>query len=79
MENRALSELEIAKQQLALCQQQDRLLEEIEARLHAMKSIAQYAVDHELTEEEKARQNQRIAEHQSVIRVLEKEYVALSE
>jgi len=45
-----LSGLEIVGQQLALCQQQDRLLDKNETRLHAKKTIAQHMADHKRTE-----------------------------
>lgn len=74
----ATDELEIVKQQLAKCKMQDRLLEKIEMRLHAMKKIAQYVAKHDLTLEERARQNKQLEEHRAVIRGLEKEYSELS-
>ncbi|REB08867.1 hypothetical protein DVB69_07035 [Sporosarcina sp. BI001-red] len=74
MIDRIPDELEITKQQLALCKQQDCLLEKIEMKLHAMKKIAQYAAEHELTLEERTRQNKELEEHQSIIRGLEQEY-----
>ena len=36
------------EQQLEWFKEQDRILEEIEMKLHEMKKIAQYALDHEL-------------------------------
>ncbi len=74
MNDRIPGELEIAKKQLALCKQQDRLLEKIEMKLHVMKKIAQYAAEHELTLEEKTRQNKELEEHQSIIKGLEQEH-----
>ena len=74
MNDRIPDDLEIAKQELALCKQQDRLLEKIEIRLHAMKKIAQYASEHELTRVERTQQNKELEEHQSIIKGLEQEY-----
>ncbi|WOV85023.1 hypothetical protein PGH26_03585 [Sporosarcina jeotgali] len=70
-------ELEIAKQQMVLCKLQDRLLEKIEIRLHAMKKIARYASEHELTLVERTQQNKELEEHQSIIKGLEQEYEEL--
>ncbi len=77
MIDRIPDEVEITKQQLALCKLQDRLLEKIEMKLHAMKKIAQYAAEHERTLEERTRQNKVLEEHQSIIKDLEQEYVEL--
>ena len=37
------------EEQLEWCKEQDRILEEIEMKLHEMKRIAEYALEHELT------------------------------
>jgi len=37
------------EQQLQWCKKQDRILEEVELKLHEMKKMAQYALDHALT------------------------------
>lgn len=77
MNDMILDALEIAKQQLTLCRLQNRLLEKIEMRFHAMKKIAQYALGHELSLVERIRQNKELEEHQSIIKGLEQEYVEL--
>jgi len=38
------------EQQLQWCKKRDRILEEIEMKLHEMKKIVQYTLDYELTE-----------------------------
>lgn len=53
MNDVAQDELEIIKQQMAMCKLQDRLLEKIEMRLHEMKKIAQYAAEHEIIQVER--------------------------
>lgn len=37
------------EQQLKWCKEQDHILEQIETKLHEMKEIAQYTLDHELS------------------------------
>lgn len=64
-------EIEILKQQLEEINKKDRILEEIEIRLHQMKKIAQQAANHELSVGERERLNTRIQEHQGVIETLE--------
>lgn len=64
-------ELELLKQQLEWVKQQDRVLAEIERRLHEMKRIAQYAVEHRLSLGEREQMNQQVQEHQDAIRSLE--------
>ncbi|WP_153722642.1 hypothetical protein [Sporosarcina cascadiensis] len=59
------NELEFLKQQLEHIKQQDRILAEIEMRLHKMKRIAEYAAGHRLSREE------GVEEHQAAIRSLE--------
>ncbi|WP_438316127.1 hypothetical protein [Sporosarcina sp. FA9] len=66
-----VDEIEILKQQLELIKKQDRVLEEIEIRLHQMKKIAQQAANNEMPTEEREQLNEQIQEHQTVIKTLE--------
>lgn len=40
------------KEQFQWCKEQDRILEEIDVKLHEMKEIAEYALEYELTSDE---------------------------
>lgn len=64
-------ELELLKQQLEWVKQQDRILAEIESRLHEMKEIARYAAEHRLLIDEQEQLNKQMQEHQEAIRSLE--------
>ncbi|MFD1926882.1 hypothetical protein ACFSFY_02175 [Sporosarcina siberiensis] len=64
-------EIEILKQQLELIKKKDRVLEEIEIRLHQMKTIAQQAANNDLPMKEREQLNEQIQEHQTVIKTLE--------
>ena len=61
------------EQQLEWCKKQDRILEEIETKLYEMKKIAQYALDHELTEIEIELLNNQLNELKSEVHLLEKQ------
>ena len=61
------------EQQLEWCKQQDRILEEIEIKLHEMKKIAQYTLDHELTSLEIDQLNGQLKELESEVHFLEKQ------
>ena len=61
------------EQQLQWCKEQDRILEEIEMKLHEMKKIAQYALDHELTPIEIEQLNGQLNELKSEVHFLEKQ------
>ncbi|WP_252342977.1 hypothetical protein [Priestia megaterium] len=49
MEKDELEHKKFLEQQLEWCKEQDRILEEIEMKLHEMKKLAEYAFNHELT------------------------------
>ncbi|MCR8926814.1 hypothetical protein NLI92_002164 [Priestia megaterium] len=61
------------KQQLEWCKEQDRILEEIEMKLHEMKKVAEYAFNHELTLVEIDELNDRLKELESEVLFLEKQ------
>ncbi|MDR6123770.1 cob(I)alamin adenosyltransferase [Bacillus sp. SLBN-46] len=61
------------EQQLEWCKKQDHILEEIEMKLHDMKKIAQYALDHELTAQEIEQLNGRMDELNKEVHFLEKQ------
>ncbi|KAA9022050.1 hypothetical protein [Niallia endozanthoxylica] len=61
------------EQQLEWCKEQDRILEEIEMKLHEMKKIAQYALDHELTSLELDQLNGQLKELESEVHFFEKQ------
>jgi len=64
-------EIELLKQQLELVKRQDRILEDIEIKLHEMKMIAQYASNHHLSRKELEQLNKQIQNHQATIQSLE--------
>lgn len=68
-------EIELLKQQLELVKRQDRILEDIEIKLHEMKRIAQYASDNKLSKDEHKQLNKQILDHQTAIQSL-KEYLS---
>ncbi|GKV64842.1 MULTISPECIES: hypothetical protein [unclassified Sporosarcina] len=70
-EEQRKNELENLKQQLEHVKQQDRILAEIEMRLHKMKRIAEYAAGHRLSREESVVLNRQVEEHQAAIWSLE--------
>ena len=61
------------EQQLEWCKEQDRILEEIDMKLHEMKKIAQYALEHELTPIEIDQLNGQLNELKSEVHFLEKQ------
>ncbi|MFC3886538.1 hypothetical protein ACFOU2_24815 [Bacillus songklensis] len=61
------------EQQLEWCKKHDRILEEIEMKLHGMKKIAQYALDHELTAIETDQLNGQLNELKREVHFLEKQ------
>lgn len=61
------------EQQLEWCREQDRILEEIETKLHEMKKLAQYAFDYELTPLEIDQLNGQMKELESEVHSLEKQ------
>lgn len=61
------------KQQFEWCKEQDRILEEIEMKLHEMKKIAQFALDQELTPLEIDQLNGQIKELEREVHFLEKQ------
>lgn len=61
------------EQQLEWCKNQDHILEKIEMKLHEMKKIAQYTLDHELTEAEVDRLNGQLNGLKSEVHFLEKQ------
>ncbi|PIC62951.1 hypothetical protein CSV79_14425 [Sporosarcina sp. P13] len=71
MNTNAEGEIELLKEQLEKVKQQDRILEEIENRLHKMKDIATYATDHRLSAQERNQLNKQMQEHQAAIKSVE--------
>jgi hypothetical protein len=61
------------EQQLEWCKKQDRILEEVEMKLHEMKKIAQYALNHELTAIEIDQLNGQLNELKREVHCLEKQ------
>lgn len=60
------------EQQLQWCKEQDRILEEIEIKLHEMKKIAQYALNQELNPVEIDQLNSQMKELESEVHLLKK-------
>jgi len=67
----AEDEIAILEQQLEMIKKQDRVLEEIEIRLHQMKKIAKQATTSELSVGEREVLNEQVQAHQLVIENLE--------
>ncbi|MED4139339.1 hypothetical protein P4652_14030 [Priestia megaterium] len=61
------------EQQLEWCKEQDRILEEIEMKLHEMKKVAEYAFSHELTSLQTDQLNGQLKELESDVHFLEKQ------
>jgi hypothetical protein len=61
------------EQQLHWCKEQDRILKEIDIKLHEMKRIADYAVEHDLTSVEIDILNGQLNELKSEVHFLEKQ------
>ena len=58
---------------LEWCNEQDRILVEIDVKLHEMKEIAEYALDHDLTNDEVARLNRQLDDKKREVQSLEKQ------
>ena len=61
------------EQQLEWCKEQDFILEAIQMKLHEMKEIAEYSLNHELTATEVDRLNGQLNELKSEVHLLEKQ------
>ncbi|MEH7440677.1 hypothetical protein V7182_24830 [Neobacillus drentensis] len=61
------------EQQLEWCKKQNRILEEIEMKLHDLKKVAQYALNHELTAQEIEQMNSQINDLKKEVHFLEKQ------
>lgn len=61
------------EEQLEWSKEQVRILDEIDMRLHEMKRIAEYAVDHELSAIEKIRFNNQLKDLKDEVDSLEKQ------
>jgi Tfp pilus assembly protein PilO len=61
------------EQQLDWCKEQDRILENIETKLHEMKKIAQYSLEYKLTPLEINQLNDQLKELESEVHFLEKQ------
>jgi hypothetical protein len=61
------------EEQLEWCKEQDRILEEIDSKLHEMKEIAEYALNHELTSVGIDQLNGQLHVLQSEVQLLEKQ------
>ena len=59
--------------QLEWTKEQVRILDEIDIRLHEMKEIAEYAVEHELSATEKIRLNNQMKDLKAEVDSLEKQ------
>ncbi|MDQ0244751.1 polyhydroxyalkanoate synthesis regulator phasin [Bacillus fengqiuensis] len=61
------------EEQLEWCKKQDRILEEIDMKLHEMKKIAEYALEHEFTSAEIAELNGQLNKLKSEVYSLEQQ------
>ena len=73
MEKDDQEQKQFLNEQLQWYKQQDRILEEIEKKLHEMREIAQYVLDHELTASETERLNTQLNELAREVHTLEKQ------
>lgn len=72
--NREQQELkQFLKKQLQWCKEQDRILEEIDSKLHEMKRIAEYALKHDLSSVEVEELNCQLNELKNEVHSLEKQ------
>ena len=62
------------EQQLEWCKKQDRILEEIEVKLFEMKKIAQFALEHELSEIEIEGLNTQLIDLKNEVHLLKSNY-----
>lgn len=60
------------EEQIQWCKQQDLILEEIEMKLHKMKKIAQYSLEHNLTPIELEQLNTQLNELKDEVHFLQK-------
>ena len=61
------------EQQVEWCKKQDRILEEIELKLHEMKKIAQYALEHVLSPIELEGLNTQLIDLKNEVHLLKKQ------
>jgi hypothetical protein len=61
------------EEQIEWSKEQTRILDEIDMRLHEMKRIAEYAVEHELSANEKIRLNTQLKDLKDEVDSLEKQ------
>jgi polyhydroxyalkanoate synthesis regulator phasin len=61
------------EEQVKWCKEQDRILEEIEVKLHLMRVLADYARDHELVSFEIDKINGKLDELKNKVHSLEKQ------
>ena len=61
------------EQQVEWCKKQDRILEEIELKLHEMKKIAQYALEHALSPIELEELNTQLIDLKNYVQLLNKQ------
>ena len=61
------------EQQVEWCKKQDRILEEIELKLHEMKKIAQYALEHALSPIELEGLNTQLIDLKNEVHLLKKQ------
>ena len=73
MDKKQQEHKQFLEQQLEWFKKQDRILEAIELKLHEMKKIAQYVVDHELTSLEIEQLNVQLNELKDEVQCLEKQ------
>ncbi|MFV2046284.1 hypothetical protein ACEWK1_02805 [Metabacillus sp. YM-086] len=67
----------ILEQQLQWCKEQDRILEEIDSKLHEMKRLAGYALEHDLGSVEVEELNDKLNELKNDVHSLEKKLRAV--
>jgi predicted nucleic acid-binding Zn-ribbon protein len=73
MEKDGQEHKQFLERQLDWCKKQDHILEEIEMKLHEMKKVAQYTLDHELTAREIDQLNGHLNELKREVHFLEKQ------
>jgi hypothetical protein len=61
------------EKQLQWCKEQDRILEEIDSKLHEIRRIAEYALENEIHSEKTKELNVQLNELKSEVHTLEKQ------
>lgn len=73
MDKEQQADKKFLEEQLQWCKEQDSILEEIEVKLHEMKKIAEWVLEHELTPAKTDELNSQLNELKEEVHFLEKQ------